>query len=190
MAASACHPVCEVPEKKKRKRRPQSHPECPACAERARPRHTMPLDHAVQTVEAIMIQRLDDRLERVERIVLDVAADYLEEEGHARTIAIRVIQELQDALFPGAFDDGPQYVPDPAGRMCVPDNPLGLVPRRSTTCILARHLLKGRESPAAALTVATKDTGGNRVVAPVFTDADLAELGRRQELRGSRAVPA
>lgn len=136
----------------------------------------MPLDHAVETVRGILISRLDD-----------LAASWVdsEREKHGLTAAawLDVFQSLQLALFPEEFGDAPEYQPDAGGRMDVPP-PQGLVPRRPQVAIYARHLLeKGRESPAAALTMETTDKNGDRVTVPVFSDADLVVLAQRQEGR-------
>lgn len=139
----------------------------------------MPLSHAVETVRGILIGRLDDTLEDLETIALEVAGDDVPDLGVRQTLAIRFIQAVQLRLFPEEFSDGPEYTPDPAGRMDdVPVNRVGLVPALPTVAILAKHLLAGQQSPAAALTIPSGEK--------VLTKGDLIVLGERMERRAAK----
>ena len=168
-------------EPKKAKRKSARRVVCQRCRASLpkKPRSTMPVTHAVETVRGILIDRLDGALADLTRIALEEAGEYVTDSGTAEHIAIRFIQAAQVRLFPEEFGDAPPYTPDPAARMDLPANPLGLVPRLPTMAIYARHLLEvGKQSPAASLTTADGK--------PVFNDADLARLGERITARNSR----
>jgi hypothetical protein len=183
VVASAYQLVEDSRPAKTKKRKPQPHPDCAACAERAKPRHRMPLSHAHETVVAILIRRLDGGLEDLERIALRVAGDHIDDAGVAMSLAVAFIQEVQVLLFPEEFADGPEYTPSPDCRMDVPPVFAGLVPKIPQLATYARHLLKGKGSPVSKLTTTVKDKRGDEVTAPLFTDAELARLGERQERR-------
>ncbi len=135
-----------------------------------KPRSVMPLTHALETVQGLMIDRLDSHLAAVTGIVIKHAADHMEP-ADAESVAVTIIQDLQMLFFPDAFD-GPAYTPDPNERMDVPVNPVGLVPRHPLVAVYARHLLEaGKQSPAASLTMPDGSA--------VFSDAELARLGER-----------
>jgi hypothetical protein len=137
----------------------------------------MPLDHAIETVRGILIDRLDGSLGELTRIALHEAGEFVTDRGTAESLAVRFVQAAQAALFPEEFGDGPEYTPDPAGRMDVPTNPLGLVPRLPTIAIYCRHLLeKGNQSPV------------NASLPGLFTDSDLERLGGRIERREGRTA--
>lgn len=150
---------------------------CTQCKKKLpkKPRSQMPLGHALQTVQGIFIDRLDSMTDDIARIVGDeVGRRWDADPRQLASCAGRIIDGINYLFFPEAYEDGPEYVPDPAGRMDIPPCAIGLIPRLPTVAILARHLLeKGKQSPAAGLT----GTDGT----PVFTDADLARLGERME---------
>ncbi len=161
----------------KRKPKAAETPRCRLCGQGKplppKPRSVMPLTHALENVRGIMIGRLDDALGDLTRIALEEAGEHVTDTGTAELIALRFIQRVQVRLFPEEFGPGPDYTPDPAGRMDVPVNPVGLVPRHPLVSVYARHLLEqGKQSPIAGLTAADGS--------PLFTDADLRRLAERQ----------
>jgi hypothetical protein len=157
---------------------------CSQCKKKLpkKPRSTMPIGHALQTVQGIFIDRLDAMTPDIARIIADEVGERLECDHRVIvSIAGRVVDALNYRFFPEAYADGEPYTPDPAGRMDVPVQPIGLIPPRPTVAILAKHLLAlGQQSPAASLT--TPDGQ------PLFTDADLERLGGRIERRGQRTA--
>lgn len=192
MVASTCaiddSPVSVTPG---RDRPPIDPSICSHCQRRknqkANPRSVMPKGHALETTQAILIERLDNMLGDVERIVNEEAADALPDDGTRQTAAIRIIQALQVCFFPSAFEDGEPCQPDPAGRQKVPP-PAGLLRNLPTLAIYARYLERGKKSPAAKLTISNPDVkpGQSRAVVPLFKDADLIRLAERQEMREMR----
>jgi hypothetical protein len=174
----------------------------------------MPLHHALETVRAVLIGRLDERLEDIVAVVEKLSGRHVPDAGTRRALAVGIIQEIQLGMFPEEFADDPDGYPWPedGGRMVrereelrwsvvkvlnddgtttrkrmaemvtltTPRPSGGLVPRHSLMAVYAKHLLeKGQQSPAASLTMPDRDGKP----APLFTDADLAELGRRIERR-------
>ena len=138
----------------------------------------MPLDHAVETVRGMLIDRLDAHLGEMTRVALKCAGEYIPDFGTAESLAVRWVQAAQAALFPEEFGPGPEYTPDPAGRVMSEQPPpvvLGLVPRHPLTAVYARYLIAGKESRAAKLV--GKDGK------PVLSDAELIRLGERIERR-------
>jgi hypothetical protein len=164
------------------KRKKPDRPPCRLCGvsppQPPKPRSVMPLDHAVETVRGILIDRLDRALGELTRIALHEAGEFIDDHGTAESLAVRFVQAAQAALFPEEFGPGPVYTPDPAGRMDgVPVNPLGLVPRLPTVAIYCRHLLeKGKRSPV------------NSSLPGLFSDADLERLAGRIERREGRTA--
>lgn len=151
------------------------------CSECGRPhfklRERMPASHALETVLAILIRRLDDRLEAVAELVREHLTDYMDVDACER-LAIRLVQDLQLTFFRSAFEDGEAYQPDPAGRMGrLPE----FIPRVPMLSVFARHLLQ-EEREKAAGQLRMKDGSA------VFTDADLVRLAERRETREGRAV--
>lgn len=145
----------------------------PKTIRRGGDRHT----HAVETARGILIGRVDALLPQIERILLEEAAEHVEDAEACLTIAIRCVQSLQVALFPEEFADEPADSPDPAKRKSVP---AGLIPKVFTQAAeYAAHLERGKKSPAAKLV----GEGGK----PVLSDAELARLGERQARRGAGA---
>lgn len=177
---------------------------CSACKAKLpkKPRSVMPVGHAFQTVQGILIDRLDSLTDDIARIVGDeVGRRWDADPRQLASCAGRIIDALNYRFFPEAYEDGEQYTPDPAGRMSyeeeliwkdvvvvedgkhvkkkmaeyvrVPHKIAGsLVPRLPTIAIYARHLL---------------DLGRQSPVCQslpgVFTDAELARLGERIEKR-------
>ena len=154
-------------------------PLCAMCAKSVppKPRSVMPLTHAIETVQGILISRLDSMSDDIARIVAEEVGEHADCPPRVYlAIAGRLIDALNWRFFPEAYEDGEPYTPDPAGRMDVPTNPVGLIPRRPTIAIYARHLLEvGRSSPAAALRA---DDGK-----PLLNEAELVRLGERIEKR-------
>lgn len=154
---------------------------CTNCKSRMPPklRSRMPITHAIETISGTMINRLDSALDDITEAAVDVMGDYIPTRAEAEKLAVKWVQIVQARLFPEEFGTGPAYTPDPNGRMDVPPNPLGLVPRLPTVSIYARHLLeKGKQSPAAGMT--TPDGKA------MFSDAELVRLAERQEKRSAR----
>ncbi len=161
----------------KRKAQTPGKPPCRLCgAVPPKPRSVMPLTHALETVQGILIDRLDSMTDDIARIIGDEVTDLLDVPPPVLArIAGRVIDGLNYRFFPEAYEDGEPYTPDPAGRMALPVNPVGLIPPRPTIAILARHLIeKGKASPA------------NASLPGLFTDAELERLGQRIERREGR----
>lgn len=173
----------------------------------------MPMSHALETVRAILIQRLDDRLEDIVNIVNDVAGDDVPDRGTRERLAVRVVQQVQAGLFPEEFQDDPDGYPWPDdGRMVREKqefrwsrvrvlNDDGSV----TTKRVAELVTVTVERPKAGLvprlpTMATyarylekgKESPAAALKladgAPVLTPADLAVLGERIERREAMAV--
>ena len=166
-----------------RKARPQ--PVCGRCAGVVKPklRSVMPLDHALETVRGVLIDRLDGALGELTRLALEECSEYVPDFGTAEALAVRLVQAAQAALFPEEFGPGPEYVPDPAGRVMSEQPPpvvLGLVPRHPLTAVYARYLIAGKESPAAKLVGQDGKT--------VLSEAELIRLGERIEKRNGRSV--
>lgn len=146
------------------------------CGECGRPhyrkRERMPLDHAVQTVEGILVGRLDDLYHQ-----------WIQGDGGRFGLAeddlLELLQSLQITLFPTAFGAGEPYTPDVNGRMDVP--PIGLFKRRPTEVIFARHVIEQERATAAGR---MKLPDG----AAVFNDNDLAVLRVRRGQRESRVA--
>lgn len=136
----------------------------------------MPLGHALQTVQGIFIDRLDAMTDDIARIVWEEIGERFEcDKQAAANVAGRLVDALNYRFFPEAYDDGEPYTPDPAGRMDVPVNHVGLIPRTPTVAILAKHLLEvGKQSPVC------------QSLPGVFTDAELARLGERIGRRAGR----
>jgi hypothetical protein len=169
--------------------RPRKHPAkprnnrhmCVSCQgklpPKRKPRPKMPLTHALETVQGVMIARLDAMAYDIAKIVGDEVREEVEcEQAVLARIAGRIVNALNYRFFPEAYEDGEPYTPDPAGRMDdVPVQPLGLVPKRPTIAILAAHLLRGQQSAAAELALPDGQ--------PLFTESDLARLGERQARR-------
>lgn len=152
----------------------------PVEGERKKP--VMGSGHDFQTVQGIMIDRLDSMVDDICRIVADEVGQSIEVEPAVLSrVAGRVVDAINYRFFPEAYEDGEPYTPDPAGRMdSVPVNPVGLIPRLPTLSILAAHLERGRKSPAAKLSM----PDGSRV----FSDRDLNLLGQRIEMREGRSA--
>lgn len=148
------------------------------CGECGRPhyrkRERMPLDHAVQTIEGILISRLDD-----------LFAEWVDGDGEKFGLTcsewIELFQSIQLKLFPHAFDDGDDYETDPAGRMDIPPRKDGLVLKRPTAAILAHHLIQQERATAAGR---MQMPNGNTV----FTDEDLLVLRGRRGRRENRVA--
>ena len=160
---------------------------CTQCKKKLprKPRSVMPIGHAFETVQGIFIERLDSMTDDIARIVgEEVGGRFEVDHRQLASCAGRIIDGINYLFFPEAYEDGPEYVPDPAGRMDIPPTTAGLIPRLPTVAILARHLLdRGRQSPVVRMTTVAKDKQGNEVSVPVFTDADLIRLGERIERR-------
>lgn len=160
---------------------------CGSCKKKMprKPRSVMPIGHAFETVQGIFIERLDSMTDDIARIVgEEVGSRFEVDHRQLASCAGRIIDGINYLFFPEAYEDGPEYTPDPSGRMDIPPTTAGLIPRLPTVAILARHLLdKGRQSPVVRMTTVAKDRQGNEVSVPVFTDADLIRLGERIERR-------
>lgn len=176
MSQLSLFPGCDGEPTKVRKKRPVRL--CSSCKKKLpkKPRSTMPIGHALQTVQGIFIDRLDAMTEDIARIVGDeVGRRWDADPRQLASCAGRIIDALNYRFFPEAYADGETYIPDPAGRMDAPVNPIGLIPRTPTVAILARHLLElGKQSPVSSS------------LPGVFSDADLARLGERIERRGGQ----
>jgi hypothetical protein len=137
----------------------------------------MPVSHALETIQGVLIDRLDGRLEAVADLVHEHLSDHADADTCER-LAVRIIQDLQVLFFPHAFGDGEPYQPDPDGRMeKVPD----WIPRLPTLSIYARELVaQEREKAAGKLTMPDGSA--------MLTDADLVRLAERREAREGRAV--
>lgn len=148
---------------------------CQACKAKLpkKPRSVMPVGHAFQTVQGILIKRLDSLTDDIARIVgEEVGRRWDADPRQLASCAGRIIDAINYRFFPEAYEDGEQYTPDPSGRVDVPPNEIGLVPRLPTIAIYARHLLDlGRQSPVC------------ESLPGVFSDGELARLGERIEKR-------
>jgi hypothetical protein len=144
-----------------------------------KPRERMPASHALETVQAILIRRLDDRLEAVANLVHEHLADHADVDACER-LAIRLVQDLQLTFFRSAFEDGEAYQPDPAGRMGrLPE----FIPRVPMLSVFARHLLQEERAKAAGQMKTTDGT-------PVFSDGELVRMKERREKREARQTAA
>lgn len=156
----------------RRKKRTQctgDKPPCRLCGARPpKPRSVMPLTHAMETVQGILIDRLDSTVDDLVQIITDEAAEHIDNARIVQRIAGRIIDAINWRLFPDAYQDGEPYTPDPAGRIDTVPAFTGLVPRLPTMAIYAKHLLEvGQRSPAV------------QSLPGVFTQSDLIRLGER-----------
>jgi hypothetical protein len=137
----------------------------------------MPVSHALETIQGVLIDRLDGRLEAVAALVHEHLTDHMDADACER-LAIKLIQDLQVTFFPSAFGYGEQYQPDPAGRM---ERVADWLPRVPMLSIYARHLIEAEREKAAGK---LRMPDGSALLA----DADLVRLASRREARESRAV--
>ncbi len=137
---------------------------------RSNPRSVMPLGHAVETAEAILIKRLDD-------LYLQWVEQSAPKFNLTNSDLIQLLQELQLTFFPSAFDDGEKYEPNAGERMNVP--PLSLFARRPAESPVVRLIVESERAKAVGR---LRMTDGK----VVLTDSDLARLAERRERRGER----